>query len=119
MYATNEVNILCCCCCWSSYVWSYCGFQILIQSVSETVVPKLVAEDIPLLQSLLSDVFPGVKYEGGHMKKLRAETRKVCAENNLIYGEGEEQGGAWVQKVSWVRQWISTMLVNMDANQIK
>lgn len=74
--------------------------QILIQSVSETVVPKLVAEDIPLLRSLLSDVFPGVKYEGGQMEKLRAEVRKVCSENNLTYGEGEEQGSAWVQKVS-------------------
>ena len=33
--------------------------EILIQSVMETMVPKLVAEDIPLLNSLLSDVFPG------------------------------------------------------------
>ena len=33
--------------------------EILIQSVCETMVPKLVAEDIPLLFSLLSDVFPG------------------------------------------------------------
>lgn len=30
--------------------------EILIQSVCETLVPKLVAEDIPLLFSLLSDV---------------------------------------------------------------
>ena len=33
--------------------------EILVQSVCETMVPKLVAEDIPLLFSLLSDVFPG------------------------------------------------------------
>ena len=33
--------------------------EILIQSVCETMEPKLVAEDIPLLWSLLSDVFPG------------------------------------------------------------
>ena len=38
--------------------------KILIQSVCETLVPKLVAEDIPLLQSLLSDVFPGIQYRG-------------------------------------------------------
>jgi dynein heavy chain 1 len=36
--------------------------EILVQSVCETMVPKLVAEDIPLLFSLLSDVFPGVSY---------------------------------------------------------
>ena len=73
--------------------------QILIQSVYETVVPKLVAEDIPLLQSLLSDVFPGVRYVGAEMKALKDEVKKVCTEMNLVYGIGEEQGGAWVEKV--------------------
>ena len=67
----------------------------------ETVVPKLVAEDIPLLQSLLSDVFPGVKYVGAEMRKLKEEVKKVCAEMHFVYGEGEEQGGAWVDKVGW------------------
>jgi hypothetical protein len=45
--------------------------QILIQSVCETMVPKLVAEDIPLLFSLLSDVFPNVGY-------TRAEMAGMC-----------------------------------------
>lgn len=71
----------------------------MIQSVYETVVPKLVAEDIPLLQSLLSDVFPGVRYVGAEMTSLKAEIKKVCAETHLVYGDGEEQGGAWVEKV--------------------
>ena len=62
-------------------------------------MPKLVAEDIPLLQSLLSDVFPGVRYVGAEMKALKAEIKKVCTEMNLVYGEGEEQGSAWVEKV--------------------
>ena len=62
-------------------------------------MPKLVAEDIPLLQSLLSDVFPGVRYVGAEMKDLKAEVKKVCTEMNLVYGEGEEQGSAWVEKV--------------------
>jgi dynein heavy chain 1 len=74
-------------------------FKILIQSVYETMVPKLVAEDIPLLQSLLSDVFPGVKYVCADMRKLKAEIKKVCEEMHLMYGEGEEQGAAWVDKV--------------------
>ncbi len=74
--------------------------EILIQSVMETVVPKLVAEDIPLLNSLLSDVFPGIVYTAGGMKRLRGEIQKVCQEMFLVYGGGEEQGGAWVGKVS-------------------
>jgi len=73
-------------------------YQILIQSVCETVVPKLVAEDIPLLYSLLSDVFPGVKYTTAEMKKLRKEIAAVCEECHLVYGD-DESGGAWVQKV--------------------
>lgn len=42
--------------------------EILIQSVCETMVPKLVAEDIPLLFSLLNDVFPNVLYTRAEMK---------------------------------------------------
>lgn len=73
--------------------------QILIQSVCETMVPKLVAEDIPLLFSLLSDVFPGVQYHRGEMTALREELKKVCQEMYLTYGDGEEVGGMWVEKV--------------------
>ena len=66
----------------------------------ETVLPKLVAEDIPLLNSLLSDVFPGVQYTQAKMAQLKAEIAKVCAEMHYVYGEGEEQGAAWVDKVT-------------------
>ncbi|EDV24404.1 uncharacterized protein TRIADDRAFT_24890 [Trichoplax adhaerens] len=73
--------------------------EILIQSICETMVPKLVADDIPLLHSLLSDVFPGVAYTQAEMAALKAELKKVCAENHLVYGEGDEIGGSWVEKV--------------------
>lgn len=63
------------------------------------MVPKLVAEDIPLLISLLSDVFPGVQYHRGEMTALREELKKVCQEMYLTYGDGEEVGGMWVEKV--------------------
>lgn len=33
--------------------------KILIKSLCDTLVPKLIAEDIPLLSSLLTGVFPG------------------------------------------------------------
>ena len=63
------------------------------------MVPKLVAEDIPLLHSLLSDVFPGVQYTQAEMKGLRKELAKVCQEMYLTYGEGDEMGCSWVEKV--------------------
>lgn len=66
------------------------------------MVPKLVAEDIPLLFSLLSDVFPGVQYHRGEMTALREELKKVCQEMYLTYGDGEEVGGMWVEKVTGV-----------------
>lgn len=66
----------------------------------ETVVPKLVAEDIPLLYSLLSDVFPGIEYQPAEMTALRREIKKVCIERYLTYGEQEEQGSQWVSKVT-------------------
>ncbi|XP_049810824.1 dynein heavy chain, cytoplasmic isoform X3 [Schistocerca nitens] len=73
--------------------------EILIQSVCETMVPKLVAEDIPLLFSLLSDVFPNVNYTRAEMAGLKEQIRKVCQEEYLVCGEGEEQGGTWMEKV--------------------
>jgi dynein heavy chain 1 len=33
--------------------------NILIKSLCDTLVPKLIQDDIPLLSSLLSGVFPG------------------------------------------------------------
>ncbi|XP_012938795.1 cytoplasmic dynein 1 heavy chain 1 [Aplysia californica] len=78
--------------------------EILIQSVMETMVPKLVAEDIPLLHSLLSDVFPGVEYSPAEMTALRNEIRKVCGELYLVYGEGDELGTQWVEKVLQLHQ---------------
>ncbi|KAG8248505.1 Cytoplasmic dynein 1 heavy chain 1 [Homalodisca vitripennis] len=74
-------------------------FQILIQSVCETMVPKLVAEDIPLLFSLLNDVFPQVQYTRAEMIGLKEQIRKVCQEEYLVCGEGDEQGGPWMEKV--------------------
>ena len=71
--------------------------QILIQSACETMVPKLVAEDIPLLHSLLSDVFPGVKYTRAEMGALRAEIYKLCTEMHLVAGEGDSPGAQWVE----------------------
>jgi dynein heavy chain 1 len=40
--------------------------QILIQSICETLTPKLVSEGITLLQSLLKDVFPDTSYPPNH-----------------------------------------------------
>ncbi|KAI9295785.1 dynein heavy chain [Neoconidiobolus thromboides FSU 785] len=58
--------------------------EILIQSVRETLVPKLVSEDIPLLKSLMTDVFPGVEYAPVDLDKLKESIISICKERNLV-----------------------------------
>ncbi|MBW0465869.1 hypothetical protein O181_005584 [Austropuccinia psidii MF-1] len=67
--------------------------EILIQSVTETIVPKLVADDVPLLASLLSDVFPGIEYNPSDLDKLKEHIHAVANERHLIVGD------VWCQKV--------------------
>ncbi|KAJ3049329.1 hypothetical protein HK097_009672, partial [Rhizophlyctis rosea] len=66
---------------------------ILIQSIRETVVPKLIADDIPLLQSLVSDVFPGVDYAPVDLDRLKEKIEEVLIERRLVGGE------LWMEKV--------------------
>ena len=76
--------------------------EILIQSVCETMVPKLVAEDIPLLFSLLSDVFPGIKYTRAEMKRLKDEIIKVCREMYLVCDDDDDSPGEEHNANSWM-----------------
>lgn len=58
--------------------------NILLKSVCDTVVPKLIAEDVPLLSSLLSGVFPGADILQIQEDKLRENLRNLCKKHNLI-----------------------------------
>lgn len=61
--------------------------EVLIQSITQTMIPKLVSDDIPLLRSLLSDVFPGVNYAPRSLESLRAMLEKVAAEWHYVITE--------------------------------
>lgn len=67
--------------------------EILIQSIRETVVPKLVAEDIPILMGLLKDVFPGVDYVPVSLQPLRKAIKDICDKRRLVDGE------LWIEKI--------------------
>ncbi|KAJ2451292.1 dynein heavy chain [Coemansia sp. RSA 2336] len=71
---------------------------LMIQSVRETVVPKLVSGDIALLSRLLDDVFPNVEYRAASVERLRAAIEAECAQRRLVAGE------AWVEKVLQLNQ---------------
>ncbi|KAI1728166.1 dynein heavy chain and region d6 of dynein motor domain-containing protein [Ditylenchus destructor] len=74
--------------------------QILIQSVCETLTPKLVSEDITLLLSLLQDVFPNVEYKPKQMDSLKQEIFKVCKQMMLSFSDvSGENGYLWLEKI--------------------
>lgn len=56
--------------------------DVLLRSICETMMPKLVADDIPLLQSLLLDVFPGTDFFPIQMDALRQRISTVCTASN-------------------------------------
>ncbi|KAL8455832.1 hypothetical protein Emag_000406 [Eimeria magna] len=67
--------------------------KLLLRSVTDTVVPKLVAQDVPLLKSLLAGVFPGADIAALEEKALLAEIERLCAARFL------EAKGEWLDKV--------------------
>lgn len=75
--------------------------EIVIQAIMDSFVPRLVADDLVLLNSLLSDVFPRASYVRPEMGKLKEEIRKVSKEMFLICDE------LWMEKVLQLYQIIN------------
>jgi len=73
--------------------------EILIQSLCETIVPKLVAQDISILFELLRKVFPGSSYVPSPLDKLKEIIRRNCKENQLQCGDDSTQVNLWMEKV--------------------
>ncbi|KAJ3021261.1 hypothetical protein HKX48_008890 [Thoreauomyces humboldtii] len=67
--------------------------KLMIRSIRETVIPKLVAEDMTLLQSLLDDVFPGIDYAPIDLESLKVAVQKSCDKRRLA------ASGPWLEKV--------------------
>lgn len=72
--------------------------EVLIRSTCDTVLPKLVAEDIPLFTSLLHAVFPGSELPNIQEDQLVEAIKKVCEEDSLEFGD------EWAQKVLQLKQ---------------
>lgn len=65
----------------------------VIRSICDTIVPKLVPQDVPRLQSLLAGVFPGSEIVPIDAALLTAEVRRICQ------FECYEYEASWVQKL--------------------
>lgn len=61
--------------------------HILIKSLSESLVPKLIAEDIPLLKNLLAGVFPGIPMQSDREGALMEKLKTYSAKYNLLASE--------------------------------
>ena len=70
---------------------------VLIRSTLNSVVPKLVAEDVPLFYSLLAAVFPNIDTNSADDIALSSAIRSVCAENNY------ECEDSWIEKLLQLR----------------
>jgi dynein heavy chain 1 len=67
--------------------------ELLLRSISSTVLPKLVADDMPLFTNLLSGVFPGVSDRALKKQLLREELAKSCTAHHYV------DVPAWIDKI--------------------
>lgn len=67
--------------------------QILVQSIRETIAPKLVREDVETMKSIESAHFPGIKYISADLNKLQNAIRIEATDARLEVNE------AWTTKV--------------------
>ncbi|KAL2416799.1 Dynein heavy chain, cytoplasmic [Exophiala dermatitidis] len=67
--------------------------QIIVQSIRETVSPKLIKQDVETLIELQAQDFPGVEYVPANMTKLFEAIREVMKEEHLTESE------AWMTKI--------------------
>ncbi|GME34113.1 ATPase AAA+ type core [Neofusicoccum parvum] len=67
--------------------------QILLQSLRETVAPKLIQSDVHTMREIEEDCFPGVEYVPAPLEKLQQAIRDTAAENRLVVSD------SWMTKV--------------------
>jgi dynein heavy chain 1 len=75
--------------------------HVLIKGACNNVVPKLVAEDIPVFAEVLEETFPGSTITPMEDDKLHAEILTVCKDDDLVAEE------SFVQKLLQLNQVMS------------
>ncbi|GAB7350693.1 hypothetical protein MBLNU459_g1254t2 [Dothideomycetes sp. NU459] len=67
--------------------------QIIVQSLRETIAPKLIRPDVDIMRQIEDEVFPGVQYMPAELVELRKAIRDIAAERRL------DATDAWMTKV--------------------
>ncbi|KAJ0379023.1 Dynein heavy chain cytoplasmic [Colletotrichum chrysophilum] len=67
--------------------------EIIVQSIRETIAPKLIKSDVEILTEVEETCFPGVKYVPANLEKLEEAIRTLAAERQLVVND------TWMTKV--------------------
>ncbi|OAA56942.1 dynein heavy chain [Niveomyces insectorum RCEF 264] len=67
--------------------------EIIVQSIRETIAPKLIKSDVAIMTGIESDCFPGVRYVPANLEALEAAVRRLAADRQLVVND------TWLTKV--------------------
>ncbi|KAK0388532.1 hypothetical protein NLU13_4775 [Sarocladium strictum] len=67
--------------------------EIIVQSIRETIAPKLIKSDVEIMVTIEKDCFPGVQYVPANLQALEEAIRTLAAERHLVVTE------TWMTKV--------------------
>lgn len=67
--------------------------EIIVQSVRETIAPKLIKSDVDIMTTIEGECFPGVKYVPANLHALEEAIRAIAAERHLVVTD------IWMTKV--------------------
>ena len=72
--------------------------QIIVQSIRETIAPKLIRGDVDVMISVEQESFPGVQYVPANLEALEVAIRAEAAERHLVIND------TWMTKISQLYQ---------------
>ncbi|KAH7328045.1 dynein heavy chain, N-terminal region 1-domain-containing protein [Stachybotrys elegans] len=67
--------------------------EIIVQSIRETIAPKLIKSDVDIMMTIEGDCFPGVQYVPANLQALEDALRTLAAERHLVVTD------LWMTKV--------------------
>jgi dynein heavy chain 1 len=67
--------------------------EIIVQSIRETIAPKLIKSDVQIMIDVEQECFPGIQYVPANLAKLEDAIRKLADERNLVVND------TWMTKI--------------------
>jgi dynein heavy chain 1, cytosolic len=67
--------------------------EIIVQSIRETIAPKLIKSDVEIMMGIEKDCFPGVQYIPANLQALEEAIRTLAAERHFVVTD------VWMTKI--------------------